>query len=263
MNLHHLIRGNNIIWSLLYYDELIQHQDYQLSYFKHANEDYYNCAHAVAALSKSNLRAIEEFYVTRKLAPAFYTDPISEPWLLPKLVACGYEEVPSQKENWWLIDLTAAKIQYIQEQVFLKYEPSSVNLDLVHNKQQLEEFIKIDQETNLLTESIARALKNNILSKKYAGAENYYLLGTVENLPAFCGCIGIYDNVAYFAEGGTLKEYRERGLHSYMTQKRLIFAFSKGAKLACITCTPTAYTNKTVKKLGFSLACSRRLFKKG
>src|SRR3990170_5040822 len=247
---------------MFYYDELIDHKNYQLSYFMHANEDYYNCAHAVSSISKKDLKTIEEFYEKRNLVPAFYVDQFSEKELIPKLIKHGYKETLSQQENWWVMDLTANKIKNLQKQSFLKCDASTINLNLVSSKKQLEEFIEIDRKTNLLPDPIATALKKNILSKKYNGAQSHYLLGTVDNIPAFSGYVGIYNKVAYFAEDGTLENYRGMGLHSYITQNRLLFSFAKGAKLACITCSTEAHTNKTAKKLGFTLYFSRKLFKK-
>ena len=49
--IHELIRANNALWSVLYYDELIETPTYQLSFLAEADAGFYNCAQAVTRVS--------------------------------------------------------------------------------------------------------------------------------------------------------------------------------------------------------------------
>lgn len=57
-----LMRGNNRTWWLLYYDELADREDYQLSLVDEQDIDgYYNCAHAVRRCDRDTIAEIEAF----------------------------------------------------------------------------------------------------------------------------------------------------------------------------------------------------------
>lgn len=257
MNYQALIRSNNIIWKLLYYDELIDYPYYQLTYFTQADQGYYNCAQAITRLSKNDLMLIEKYYHKRKVSPAFYTDPVSESWLPRLLRRHGYQEIESQNENWWIIQLTDHKLSQLDKLELLKIDNNMVGLDMVKTDVQLNEFLNINRLTNQLTFPIIESLERNIKNTQQDGASLINFLGKVNNMSVSCGSLGLIRDYAFMAEDGTLPDYRQKGLHSYITQQRLLYAYKLGAKLACMTCSLDSNTNKTAKKLGFSLAFKR------
>src|SRR5580692_5979623 len=81
-----LIQGNNIIWYLMYYDEIIIKDHYHTTLLKNADLAFYNTAQAVSTINQKNLNDIEKYYIQRQIEPAFYLDPISVKWLKPYLL---------------------------------------------------------------------------------------------------------------------------------------------------------------------------------
>lgn len=270
--IHALIRGNNRIWALMYYDALVETDHYQLSFMGEADADYYNCAQAVTELNESQLSVIELFYRTRHLDPAFYLDPLNESWLFPLLESHGYVEQIEEVEHWWTLDLTPETVLRLQGSTPLKIEENRVRIVAIspQNEKEFEAFIRVDCLSNELSPQVTQKLTANLREKSHPQLENHLqnhlFLGTVDGEPAFTGSLGIatVEGIRYgfLAEGGTLSPYRNQGLHRQMIRERALFAATQQVSTICFTCTEEALSNQTAEKMGMTLAFKRRLMKK-
>lgn len=259
MDLQALIRGNNRFWFFLYYDELIEHKDYQLTYCAAADEPYYNCAQAVSKLDEKALSDIEDFYISRRLAPAFYTDP-TYPALLPFFKKRAYHELCDQKEHLWYVDFDDSFLSSL----------NNLSLDIegdllcfpADTEEDLHAFIEIDATSNALSVEMKAVLEKNLLYKRAEDVHIRHLIISIDGHRVACGSVGIYKGCVYLAEDGTLAAYRRRGLHTYMLKKRLLYAYERGANSALISCSVDSFTNRTAKKCGMQFLCERSFYTK-
>jgi hypothetical protein len=103
----------------------------------------------------------------------------------------------------------------------------------------------------------------NMQQRSFSGANNILFLLTVNNQPAAISTVGLYQNIAYLAEAGTLPEYRKLGLHTYLSLYCAQYAYQQAAHFAVVTCTHDAITNCTAKRAGFKLLWERQLWMDG
>lgn len=260
-HLRELIRGNNVVWSQLYYDELVDAGFGQLSWFRDADAPFYNCAHAVSRLGEAELEQAERFFRARGCPPAFYTDPASARWLPRRLRAAHYRELSAEREHWWGLALTRTTVERLRAGSFLKLEPRRVRIEQVapHDRKGLRAFVDVDRASNDLPDAVARRLHDNL---QRLGSGNVLLLGWVDGVPRFTGSVSIVAGRAYLAEGGTAPDFRRLGLHSHMLRARVLLAARRGARHAIFTCARSACSNHTGRALGFDRLFSRRLFQK-
>jgi hypothetical protein len=258
-----LIRGNNAVWRLMYYDDLVETPRWQATFLREADAGYYNCAQAVTQLDEGDREWIEKFYAGRGVAPAFYDDPVSGGWLPARLGRHGYSEVHEEAEHWWVAELTEDRIARWGEAKH-RLRAEGVSLEEVEpaDSEQFEWFLHVDRVANQLPDAIVSKLRRNVLERKLPGVRNHYFLGRVRGAPAFCGSVGLCGDMAFLAEGGTLAGHRRRGLHAEMIRHRALFAARRGARWLAFTCSRSALSNRTGGKLGFELAFARRFFRK-
>lgn len=259
MNIHDLIRGNNRFWKNLYYDDLIETSDYQLSYCKNANEPWFNCAHAIASTPQFSL--IEPYYLNKNLQPAFYTDTLNEQWLAPLLSERGYQEIDSQNENIWYLSLSAKNIKDIAQLNF-NHSNEGIELRPVTTPDELKLFIEINRLTNQLPYPLADSLASNLQYRHVDGVEAKHFIVFKAGYPAGCGSVGVYNNAGFLAEGGTLPEYRQQKIHCFSMQQRCLYAFARKASHIFTTCDVQSFTNHSASRLGMKLVCVRRFFQK-
>jgi hypothetical protein len=257
------IRGNNAVWYLMYYDELVEMPHWQLTFLREADAGFYNCAQAVTRLDDEDLERIEGFFTTRGVPPAFYVDADSSAWLPILLEKNGYIKVDDETEHWWALELTRDCIQRWRETLFHKRPPADVTIEEVApgGPAQFESFLQVDQVANQLPDAIVAKLRRNIGTHTWPGARNHYFLGRVQGEPAFSGSVGFYSDMAFLAEGGTLPIFRRAGLHAEMIRHRALFAHQHGARWLAFTCTCMALSNRTGSRLGFELAFVRDYFR--
>jgi hypothetical protein len=258
MSPHDFIRNNNIIWWLMYYDELQEHAHCQLSCLVPADYGFYNCAHAVTRLMPSDLEQIEDFFTARRVPPAFYVDPENEAWLPERLSAAGYSEIPEEGEEFHSrplsMPLPAIDLRISPERVTIRaVTPGSPGFD---------DFMRINQAANHQPPEVFAKLTRRLAERRRDGATNTLLLGTVDEEPAFVGAVGLVGNVAYLAEAGTLPRFRRMGLYNHMLGERLRVAAAAGAHTAVFTCAPAADSGRIAAGAGFKLAFRRRYFRK-
>lgn len=259
-----LIRGNNAVWYLMYYDELVDTPSWQLTFLREADAGFYNCAHAVTRLNDADQECIEAFFMDRGVAPAFYVDPESSAWLPERLQQHGYVEVDEEAEHWWVVELTQDRSERWRQSCYHKLAPGEVAIELVapDDSASFEAFLRVDQRANQLPDNIMAKLRRNILTHTWPGARNHYFLGRVRGEPVCSGSVGFWSGMAFLAEGGTLPDHRGAGLHTEMIRQRALFAHQHGARWLAFTCTRTALSNRTGSRLEFELAFVRHYFRK-
>jgi hypothetical protein len=258
-----LIQGNNIIWSLMYYDELVLKQNYHLTFLANADLPFYNAAQAVNKIDSESLQEIEAYYRGHNINPAFYLDPASLHWLKPYLIEHRYSELLSELENWWgiLLEEDVMKIRY---QDYLKISKSQIRVKIINpqNLDDLNQFLTINQVTNELPDHIIEKLNINMRERIYPKATNTLLIVYVNDVPASIHTLGLYNNMGFLAEGGTLPEFQKLGLYTFTTFFFLKYAYERGAKVVALTCTQDSVTNFTSKRVGLELLFQRQFMSK-
>ncbi len=260
--IRNLIKGNNIIWYLMYYDELVMKSNCHLTFLENADLPFYNTAQAVSDISTDSLHEIEHFYKKRNVVPAFYLDPASVEWLKPYLEEHGYSELPSELENWWGAQIEKSIVD-VKFQNYLKIPESHVKAEIIDpkNDNDLNQFLAINQTASQLPDPIVAKLRAHMQTRVYTGATNRILIAYVNNVPASVGTLGFYDNRVFLAEAGTLPQFQKLGLHTYTTLFFLKYAYECGARFAALTCTHDSVTNFTSKRVGFELLFQRQFMR--
>jgi hypothetical protein len=258
-----LIYGNNIIWSLMYYDDLVVKNSHHLTFLKNADLDFYNTAQAINEIDINILNEIEKYYEQQDTIPAFYLDPASEPWLKSFLANQGYQELPLELENWWGTFIND-DIKQINFQDYLKIPENHIETKIVNpnNLDELNQFLSINQTASELPDSIVNTLREHMKKCSHQLATNTLIMVYVNGVPASVRTVGLYNNTAYLAEAGTLPEFRKLGLHTYTTFYCLKYAYLRGANTAALTCTHDSVTNFTAKRAGMEMLFQRQLMKK-
>jgi hypothetical protein len=258
-----LIKGNNIIWSLMYYDELIIKANYQLSYLEKADLPFYNTAQALSAIDAKSLVEIEDYYRQYEIAPAFYLDPGSLAWLKPYLIEHHYVESEEELENWWGLALDD-KVMAINCQDYLKIPKEQVQLKIINPKHldDLNQFLEINQTASQLPQYIVDKLRINMQHRQYQGATNTLYIAYVNGIAASVRTLGLYNNMAYLAEAGTLPAYQKQGLHTFTTSFLMQEAYKQGASFVALTCARDSVTNFTSKRAGLELLFQRQFMRK-
>jgi GNAT superfamily N-acetyltransferase len=258
MTPHDFIRSNNIIWWLMYYDELEEHAHCQLSCLVPADLGFYNCAHAVTRLEPADLDYIEKLYERRGVPPAFYVDPLNEGWLPERLRSAGYAEVPEEGE-----EFHARELRIPVPPPGLRLEPERVAVQAaLPGSPAFASFMAINCEANHQPPDIVAKLSRRLVERRRADATNTLLLGTVDAAPAFVGAVGLCAGVACISEAGTRPEYRRLGLFAHMLCELVRLAATAGAQTAVFTCAPGADSGRIAASAGFHLAFRRRYFRK-
>ena len=258
-----LIEGNNIIWYLMYYDQLTITSGYHLTLLKGADLLFYNAAQAVSLMDAKILEEIEAYYQQYHISPAFYIDPASINWLKPFLNKHHYLELPTELENWWGI-LLEKEVMHIKFQDCLKIPGCQVSVKIIdpQNPKDLNLFLTINQATNQLPDLIVSNLRANMKNRLYPGAKNTLLIIYVNDIPASIRTIGLYNDMAFLAEAGTLALFQKQGLHTFSMSFALKYAYEQGARVAALTCTKNSITNFTSQRVGLKLLFQRVFMRK-
>lgn len=261
-SIHEAIRANNLVYELMYYNELINEPNYQLTWMEEADLAYYNCAQAIDRFSPQLVKEVEDFYNKKGLQPAFYIDPDSPKELLNHLKENGYREIQNEEESWQYLDLTTIQDD-IDPKQYLKIDPKTVTVvEVKPEGDYFDEFIRIDSECNELTPEISANLKRNLTEKQAEEVKNTLFLCLVDRVPVATASVGINNEIAIFAEGATLPDYRRKGLYTYLLAKSVEHSISNGAKKAYLIAEIDAYSNATSQKVGFKHAFNRQYWQK-
>lgn len=249
-----IFRASNRVWSAMYYDELIDHPDFQITFLKGANRLYFNCGHLFRNLETS-LTPIEDYFNKKNGSPAIYLNPDADPSLETSLRANGYREIEEEIENWYTLDLSdpiAPPSEHPSRKIHI-FSPDLKNPLFDH-------FLKINALVNEITPEMIQKLKEKLTQK----SEVRFLcsLVTQGGTPASIGLMGFWDNNVFLSEAATLPSFQRQGIYSEMRRKCLFIANKEGAQKAIVNCDNHAFSNPTYKRLGFTLIGQRRFFLK-
>ncbi|WP_437953458.1 GNAT family N-acetyltransferase [Sorangium sp. So ce296] len=263
-SIHRLVRANNAVWAAMYYDELVDTDDYQLTYMADADAGYYNCAQAVSRSGPDVLAAVEAFYAARGLPPAVYLDPESAPGLRAQLAAAGYAEIPGEAENCHLLDLRGPAPDGSPPEAALRLPVERVRAVRLAGPDDplFPAFVDVDGTSNELPDAVRRKLAQNLRDRCLPGVEVHCFLALVDGVPASSRVVGFCDGCALYAEGGTLPAYRRLGLYAFLMLHGLAFARARGARFAFQTAAASAHSNPAVLKLGFQRVCTRSYWRR-
>lgn len=258
-----LIRGNNRTWSLMYYDEVLEREHYQLTYLKEADFDYYNAAHTLTPQAMAELSEIEAYFRKKGIGSAVFVDPTNADWLPEALSKRGYQQVSTITECYQGFEMTEDRLRALAERPFLKINPERCQIEVIPAapSEAFDEFMRIDGETNEIPGPICAKLRQALLTRRHPEIQLFLLLGSVDGTPACTGSIAIYQDMAFLAEGGTLDAFRRMGLHAAMLKARIQLAHRHGAKIAVFTALEEGPSNRSGEKVGFQLLFQRALYK--
>jgi GNAT superfamily N-acetyltransferase len=260
--LHRMIRANNELWSLLYYDELIEAPSFQLTYLDGADAGFYNCAQAIERFDAGVLESIERYYRGKGVAPAIYVDPDGPGDLAQRLLDAGYVVVPEEQESCHVLDLTSSATVWPDPQSKLKIAAERVTL--VHldgpSDPLLDAFVAVDAAASALPRAIQEKLAHNLRTRRRDGIEVHCFVAVVDGEVASTRLVGLAGDVALYAEGGTLPAFRRLGLYSYLMLEGLRFARAGGKQTAFQTASRDSHSNPAVLALGFTRACVRAYY---
>lgn len=255
---HDLIRANNALWSVLYYDELIETPAYQLSFLAEADAGFYNCAQAVTCADAGVLAEIEAYYRDRGVMPAIYVDPAGPQDFAVWLAARGWVPVAEERENCHLLDL-ARPSRWPDPRAVLKIAPERVTIVHLAGPQDplLDAFVAVDAAASELPPAIRTKLARNLATRRRDGIEVHCFVALVDGVVASTRLVGFAGELALYAEGGTLVEHRRCGLYAYLMLEGLQFARAAGKRHAFQTAGHAALSNPAVLALGFERIFSR------
>ena len=260
--LHRMIRANNELWSLLYYDELIEAPSFQLTYMKDADAGFYNCAQAIERFDDAVLGEIERYYRGKGLPPAIYVDPQGPRELAPRLLEAGYAVIPEEQEHCHVLDLTSPEVAWPDPRSKLRLPAERVTLAHLDGPGDplLDAFIEVDATASTLLPAVRDQLARNLRTRRRDGVEVHCFVALVDGAVASTRLVGLAGDFALYAEGGTLPAYRRLGLYSYLMLEGLRFARAAGKQYAFQTAGRESHSNPAVLALGFTRACARTYY---
>ena len=260
---HTVIRNANRIWQMMYYDELIEKREYQLSLVYNADRDYYNCAHDVNNLNAKNLLKIQKYFHKNNVPTSIYIEPCTQTYMIPKLLRAGYKLVKEEQENWYFFDLFQLD-KLPREEEYLKISPERILYRQVSpaDSASFDEFLQVNSTVNNIPNHLIKRLKNK--ANQYIDAKvmkNYYYLASIDRKPVTTGTIGLIERMGFLAEGATLVAFRRKGIFSSMMRHMLSFSKTQGCRYVFVNCDSTAFSNQACLKFGFKFYFQRDLYK--
>ena len=217
--IHKDIYCNNLIGSLMYYDQLIEKESYHLTFLSESNRYFYNAAHSIEVASRDVVDEIEDFYVKQGIIPSFYMDPRTPKELQKTLVLRNYQKEPAQAEHWYQFNLANSIVNPI---TLLKTPQEQIRIEKIDPWDSLFlDFVQINQLMNGLTPILASKLIHNCRRKVIPGVENHYFIVLSDASLISIGSVGIVGKKAFFAEGATLPEYQRKGIYSFLLREEL------------------------------------------
>lgn len=260
--LHSIIRDSNRVWQAMYYDELIDKSEYQISYLEKADRPYFNCAQVLQ--NKSYLDEIEDYFLTKKLPPAIYIDPEGPKDLEPFLRERGYQEVQEEQENWYSLDCGQINFHALRQEI-QNYHASSPDIECVPflpltSSSLLDQFIKLNGWVNKISPQSLNKLKQNLLHPKDSHIQFICFLVCKEGQAISCGLVSCFQNKAFLSEGATHPKHQNKGIYSWHRKMAILLALQHKFSHLYVNCDRGAYSNHTYKRLGFQEICKRQFF---
>ncbi len=255
---------DNRLWSLMYWDELREHRDWQITYCKGGNRPYLNSAHIPEEISWSALEEIEAFFAARQLPSRIYSNAGQESHFGRGLAERGYQLLPEEDEYCYEFRLRR------QHEIKAWKSYGKLDQDLLYIREidpwseGLEDFLLINQEQNNLSPAMAAAFITKIRSQLTLDPNlslQFFGLYYDEQLAAIL-TLGIVGPYAYLSEGACAARYTQRGLFSALVAYLICYCAKLGLAALYARCDRIAYSNNTLIKLGFAPFYYRSLWEK-
>jgi hypothetical protein len=250
-NFSNIVTAYNKVWYQLYYDILLSTPNYDISLTLSEPTGFYSAAHAFIPLDGSSLQEIEKACDNCNIHRAIFIDK-NNTQSQHTLLSQGYEKIAEECEKWHI-----KKIDDIPHEVNIMQDISVVAFD-VNDHEKRSIFLQIDALTNHLSATLIRQIESRMLARSSYPA--ILFLAYKDNIPCGCAMLHHYEDMVFFSEGGTLPEYRQCGIHTLLTIKRLQYAKKLKAHKAVMVCSVNSYSNNTAAKLGFILFGQREFY---
>lgn len=255
------IRATNAIWNLTYYDKLLTYPDMQVVVTTNLPDQYLNSAQEITT---SNLELIENRLLQEGIsAPSIYVDPNTPGVLLEKMKLAEYHIQEDQTEIWRILDIRNRDVLLKNIEVPV---PDMAALDWNVEDipdQELQEFLRIDKETNQIDDATILQLKNNLKSKRDPNVRILILLTKVNMEYSTCLCLGIADGVGVISEAGTLEKYRGKGVYPWLKAHAVIIAKEMGCEWVVSSVLEwNTSSQRSSDKSGFIRGFERQLYVK-
>lgn len=262
--IHQIIRASNQVWNSMYYDNLMDCKDYQVSITKKADRLYFNCAHVMSKDDETTFSKIETIFFENALVPAIYYDPASPKGLEEKLIQRGYKLVPDELEHWHALSLNKNSIAKLKS-IPAKNPKivSTLQFELFkpqENEKLFAQFLAMDQLANEISDPLLHKLEENLLNPQDEQVKFICCIGLMDGVPASSGLIALLDNYAFFSEGATHPHFRRQGIYTDVRRTSVLCAYQAGCTHAFANCDKNAYSNNTYQNLGFQKIFSRDFY---
>lgn len=253
----------NQAWKLLCLDELHSYDNYQISWLQDADRPYYNCIHIHDALAYSELQTAEAYFTERSSLPRVYTHTGTDSEYIKFLKSEGYIELPEEEELWYEFPIENMHTP-VELGDFYKKSLSEIDIRKIDTeKDELEYFMKLNQDRNNIPSSLAEKFTEKI--RKNSRDKN----NSLECFAAFSGdCVisvgtmSCINGLAVLSEGATDTRFSRLGLYSTLLAFRVNLAYQRKCRVAYVRCDKEAWSNQGCMKVGFSRFLSRQLWEK-
>ncbi len=264
--LHKIFRASNKVWNAMYYDELLDTDDFQISYLKEADRLYFNAAHALASASSEILDTIEFYFKQRSMQPGVYLDPANPTALEETLLQRGYSLAEEEEENWYVLECNKASLEDFETKI-KEFQIKNQSLECIVFVPTLpsillDQFLELNGYVNSISTPALQKLKDNLLNSKDPKIQFICIIARENEKAISTGLIGLYNNMAFLAEGATHPKFRQRGIYSWLSRIATLYAIKQNCNLIAVNCYKTAFSNHTFRRLGFSLICTRVFYTK-
>lgn len=255
-SIHTIVRQSNRFWRAMFYDELIECEGCQLSFFGKADRLYYNAAHVLTRSDPDILRNIETEFFQRNIIPAIYWDAEAPKDLKLRLDASGYHLIHEETENWYGYSLTENRAKQLTPQKrieIISFKPTKNEF--------FDHFMRINTSVNALTETLASRLKERFLTL-YPDVDVSLLLAYFDGKPVATTALGIVDDFGFTAEVATLPEYRRNGLFLSLADAAANLAQGFGCRAMYVNCDAEAFSNQGYLRYGYQSIFTRYYYQK-
>jgi GNAT superfamily N-acetyltransferase len=193
----------------------------------------------------ADLVQAEDFYAARSVTTRVDLCPLADPSLRSVLFERGYR-VLGFKHVWWRV---------LDENLPSRPIPATASIDIV-GRPPAELWARTVDMSFSGAASLSEASLDIPLPTAYR-PDTTCFLAQVDGQPAGGGALSIIEGTAVCFSTAVHPRYRRQGLHAALLCRRLEFARDAGCDIAMVQTLPGSASQRTVERLGFSLAYTK------